>query len=193
MGSYRLFPFVIIYPCSFPINLAFLHEDIRHLIVRGSIDPELYKFTFSPYLPNLAFAGLISLTGPYFPSIELQARWIAGCFAGKHELPHTREMISDIDNCKNRYSKQNIKYHELVTLFSQEAGVTPDYERYPELADLFLFGPLVPEQFRMNGNWKKSDAQEKYIQICAELNSDVWEKASCTGKDNILEILNGLD
>ena len=51
---------------------------------------DLHLRTFHPALPGLAFAGLWDQAGPYFPPIELQARWIAYTWSGA--VPHRLRM-----------------------------------------------------------------------------------------------------
>ena len=53
---------------------------------------DLYKFTFHPELAGLAFLGLYDLIGPYFPVVELQARWIAYVWSGIRPAPSRGEM-----------------------------------------------------------------------------------------------------
>jgi dimethylaniline monooxygenase (N-oxide forming) len=179
----------VIFATGFNLNLSFLSEEIRSLIALGVTDPELYKFTFPPNLPNLAFTGMFSQTGPYFPVIELQARWVAACFIGKILLPNEQEMISNIENLSSRYRKQYIKYHEMISLFSREAGVVPEFVKYPDLLDSFLFGPLVPEQFRMDGNGKKSDAKARYMEISSVM-GHFRDETITTEREKMYEILS---
>ena len=42
------------------------------------------RYTFHPDLPGLAFVGMWDQSGGYFVPLELQARWIAYTWGGRH-------------------------------------------------------------------------------------------------------------
>src|SRR4051794_35275563 len=56
--------------------------DIPYLNELGA-DLALYQRTFSPNLPGLGVIGQFLAQGPYFPLLELQARWIAAVWSGE--------------------------------------------------------------------------------------------------------------
>lgn len=67
----------LIFGTGFELSLPFLSGTLRQQLGVGAQNLDLYKCTFHPALPDLAFAGLFQVAGPYFPPIELQARWIS--------------------------------------------------------------------------------------------------------------------
>src|SRR5207248_8501743 len=64
----------IIFGTGYDLNLPFLSEGIRHTLDMDVLHADLYKFTFHPDLPGLSFVGMFDQIGPYFPTLELQAR-----------------------------------------------------------------------------------------------------------------------
>ena len=77
----------LIFGTGFELSLPFLSDKLRQQLGVGAQNLDLYKGTFHPDLPGLAFAGLFQVAGPYFPPIELQARWISYAWSGARPLP----------------------------------------------------------------------------------------------------------
>ena len=104
------------------------------------VDPRsLVLHTFDPAQPGLAVMGQYILHGPYLPVLELQARWIAGVWAG---------------NCRAAAAPPLpalpfYAHHTLAGAFAAAAGAEPDPAAYADLADALLFGPLLPERYRL--------------------------------------------
>lgn len=69
---------------------------MQHALNLDNADLNLYQYTFNPKVKGLAFVGQLQLTGPYFPVLELQARWIAIVFAGHRPLVHPDAMSNQI-------------------------------------------------------------------------------------------------
>jgi dimethylaniline monooxygenase (N-oxide forming) len=74
-------------PPSAPIA-RILNPDERHA--------DLYKFAFHADLAGLAFLGLWEQTGPYFPTLQLQARWITYVWSGITPTPTRAAMNAEI-------------------------------------------------------------------------------------------------
>jgi dimethylaniline monooxygenase (N-oxide forming) len=72
----------IIFGTGYDPNLPFLSEAIRHTLDMDALHADLYKFTFHPDLPGLSFVGMFDQIGPFFPTLEVQARWIAYTSSG---------------------------------------------------------------------------------------------------------------
>ena len=66
----------IIFGTGYDLHLPFLSTDLQRTLCLDAQHIDLYKFTFHPELAGLAFLGLYDLIGPYFPVVELQARWL---------------------------------------------------------------------------------------------------------------------
>ena len=134
---------------------AVLRADADHL--------DLYKYTFHPELPGLAFLGLLEVIGPYFPVLELQARWIAYTLSGSQPAPSAAEMGQGIAAYRaGRGGPQALPNHVAAILFSRAAGVEPELQRWPELTRGFMFGPLSAVSFRISGRDHLADAAERY-------------------------------
>jgi dimethylaniline monooxygenase (N-oxide forming) len=72
--------------------------------------------------------------------LELQARWIAAVWTGRgavEDLPELPPLPFYV-------------HHQLACAFAQAAGVAPDPAAHPERADALLFGPLLPERYRLD-------------------------------------------
>jgi hypothetical protein len=159
----------VILATGYDLNLPFLSADLRRRLDVDDTHLDLYQHTFHPELPGLACIGLYSQIGPYFPTVELQARWVAMTFSGRRPLPMRETMLAGI--AAHRKWKRRFKevvVHDMVLLFSQAAGVAPDLVKRPELAKALLFGPLSPVQFRMDGHDKLPDAAARFAEAVAE-------------------------
>ena len=123
---------------------------------------DLFEHTFHPDMPGMAFAGLFNLAGPYFPVLELQARWIAYTWSGLLPEPSRPKMEAAIAVNRARRGKvQYIPFNTTAIQFSRLAGVEPDPIEYPELTRALYFGPLSPESFRLTGPDALTDAASR--------------------------------
>jgi dimethylaniline monooxygenase (N-oxide forming) len=142
----------VILATGFELNLPFLSSDIRDTVDLDAQHIDLYKFTFHPNLPGLAFLGLWEQTGPYLPILELQARWIAYAWRGLLPALSVETMREGIAAYRaGRGGSQLESGHRLALMFAREAGVEPDLRQWPELARALLFGPLTAVSFRLSG------------------------------------------
>ena len=142
----------IIFGTGFELSIPFLSPTISDILDLDALHADLYKFTFHPDLAGLAFLGLWEQTGPYFPPLELQARWITYVWSGIRPLPTRSQMNAGI--AKYRYARgesQLQAMHLMALLFAREAGVEPDLKAWPQLARALLFGPLSAISFRLSG------------------------------------------
>ncbi|QIX60380.1 NAD(P)-binding domain-containing protein [Hymenobacter sp. BT18] len=160
----------VILATGFDVNLPFLSQDIRDTLQAGTDHIDLYHHTFHPCLPNLAFIGMFPQTGPYFPVVELQARWIAACWSGARPLPGREQMEAGLAEFRSfKQSRYETTLHEMATQLAADAGVAPSLERYPELARELLFGPLTPAQFRLEGHGALPGALADYLQCLEQI------------------------
>src|SRR3954453_3219123 len=74
---------------GYDIDIPYLSEGVRELL---GPDLALYQRTFHPDLPSLGVMGHFLAQGPYFPLLELQARWIAAVWSGAVALPASSAM-----------------------------------------------------------------------------------------------------
>ena len=91
----------------------------------------LYKCTFHPDLPNLAFTGVYR--GPYFGVIELQARWAAQVLSGNLSLPSKEVLLKGLEeeiDIKHQSPRQQFPrdYTEFANSIAKELQCLPDFE-----------------------------------------------------------------
>ncbi|MGN7884185.1 flavin-containing monooxygenase [Ensifer sp. 22460] len=142
----------LLFGTGYRLSLPWLSRDISETIGHDGNHLDLHDHTFHPDLPRLAFLGLYDLIGPYFPVLELQARWIAYCFAGRQPLPSLETMWAGVEKVRAMRSGQpSLPMHVAALMFARNAGVEPDLVAWPELQRPLLFGPLSPVSFRLEG------------------------------------------
>ena len=161
-GSAEIFD-AILFGTGYDLHLPFLSEDVRRTLDADAHHLDLHKFTFHPELPGLAFVGLFELVGPYYPVLELQARWVAYTLSGAQAAPSKDELEAGIAAYRaRRGGPQSLPNHAAALLFSRAAGVEPELERWPDLARPLMFGPLTPMSFRMSGRDSLPDAPQRF-------------------------------
>ena len=142
----------LIFGTGYDLDLPFLSKDLQRTLGIDSHHIDLYKYTFHPDLDGIAFLGSFELIGPYFPVLELQARWIAYVWSGARAGPSREEMQAGVAAYQaRRGGPQLLLMNSAALLFAREAGVEPDLHQWPELARALLFGPLSPVTFRLSG------------------------------------------
>ena len=152
----------ILFGTGFELHLPFLAPAVRDILGLHGHYMELYLRTVHPSLPGLAFAGLWDQAGPYFPPIELQARWIAYTWSGAVPAASEDEMTAGVAACREyRQSRQKGRMNVVSLQFARAAGVEPSLERWPRLATPLLFGPLSPVSFRLQGHDALADAPDR--------------------------------
>lgn len=152
----------ILFGTGFELRMPFLGEPIRHMLGLDEQRLNLFQHTFHPQLPGLAFVGLWDQSGPMFPPIELQARWIAYVWSGAIAAPSLEEMRAGVAECCARSEPQKTKMNLMALLFARAAGVEPDPRRWPQVRRALLFGPLAPVSFRLEGRDALADAADRF-------------------------------
>ena len=154
----------IVFATGYDLNLPFLAQDIRQIIDADGKHIDLYRHTFHPRLPNLAFVGLYVQIGPYFPVLELQARWVAMVWGGIRPLPTGERMMEGIREFQEwKKIHDETLFHEMAIMLSDEAGVSPALDEHPDLSKALLFGPLASSQFRLDGHGRSPDAAQEIL------------------------------
>jgi hypothetical protein len=147
---------------GFELRLPFLAPPIRDVLGLDATHIDLHLKTFHPALPGLAFAGLWDQAGPYFPPLELQARWIAYTWSGVVPAPSDDELRAGVAACRGRRAAPQKGRMNVVSLqFARAARVEPSLVRWPHLTAALLFGPLSPASFRLEGRDALPDAAER--------------------------------
>jgi cation diffusion facilitator CzcD-associated flavoprotein CzcO len=149
----------LIFGTGFELRMPFLSDEIRRTIDLQAQRLALYRHTFHPHLPGLAFMGMWDQAGPYFPPLELQARWLAYTWSGAIAEPTPQEMQAELAE-----APQKTKMNLIALMFARAAGVEPEPERWPQLQRALLFGPLAPVSFRLQGRDALPDAAVRFAQ-----------------------------
>lgn len=156
----------IVFGTGFHLDLPFLSPAIAELVGVDGPALRVYRHTFHPQLPSMAFVGLYHQQGPYLPSLELQARWVAYTWAGlcpqAEAASMAREMAADLP------TGLPVSMHQRCIAFARDAGVEPDLGQWPNLQRALLFGPLSPVSFRLSGPDALPDAPQRVAAEAAE-------------------------
>lgn len=134
---------VIVCATGFDLHLPYLDPAL--------VPGELFECTFHPERTDLGFVGQYVLVGPYFPVVELQARWLARVWSGAAEL--------SVEPSPERPPGPEL-HHDLATRLAARLGVTPDLDASPDLAAALLFGPMLPATHRLSGPGSLPDAAD---------------------------------
>jgi hypothetical protein len=140
---------------GYELDLPYLDPAVARLL-----GPELnlYQRTFHPEMAGFAVIGHFMLQGPYFPLLELQARWIAAVWSGQVGFPgdvRTGRVMAQ--------PRPPIDAHNALALtLSEELGVSPEPADLPELSEPLMFGPMLPARYRLCGPGARPDAPEQF-------------------------------
>ena len=110
---------VIVCATGYDVDLPYLSDSVRRTL--GS-DLALYQRTFHPDLPGFGVIGQFLAQGPYFPLLELQARWIVAVWSGEVTLPEEAVMRDVIAQPRPPLDAHNA----LALTLSEELGVAPE-------------------------------------------------------------------
>ena len=150
----------IICATGYDVDIPYLGDDVRRVL---GPDLALYQRTFHPDLPGLGVIGQFLAQGPYFPLLELQARWIAAVWSGEVALPDDARMRQAIAQPRPPLDAHNA----LALTLSEELGVAPEPTDWPELGEPLLFGPMLPPRYRLSGPGATPDARREFAQQLA--------------------------
>jgi hypothetical protein len=145
---------VIICATGYDLDIPYLPPEVW-----STIGPAfgMYHRTLHPDLPGFAMVGQFPLQGPYFPLLELQARWIIGVWSGQLPAPSVAAMRAGIGEPPPVVDS----HHVLALTLAEQAGVAPDLPSHPDLQEALLFGPMLPVRYRLDGPGALPDAAEK--------------------------------
>jgi dimethylaniline monooxygenase (N-oxide forming) len=169
-GTHQPFD-AVIFCTGFTTTLPFL--DAATLETLG-FDPHdqlisktLHRDMFHPDLPGLTFIG--HYRGPYFPIMELQARWIARVLAGELAMPDRATMLAGVAAAaalRARRPRPQFPHGDFVGLadgLAREVGVFPTLAESDPLRLRVLEGPLIAAQYRLVGPHAKPDQARAQI------------------------------
>jgi dimethylaniline monooxygenase (N-oxide forming) len=169
----------IVFGTGFELHLPFLSPEICRSLNLDAKHMDLYKFTFHPDWPGLAFVGLYDQTGPFFPPLELQARWITYVWSGIRQAPSREEMDAGIKSNRSKGKEsRKLPMHSMALLFAREVGAEPILTQHSELARALLFGPLTSVSFRLSGPDSLPDAPGRITADAREVRTVVGSQFS---------------
>jgi len=114
----------IICATGYEPHLPYLDDELRSMLAAGV---RLYQRTFHPDLPGFGAIGQFLAQGPYFPLLELQARWILAGWTGQVPLADPARMLA-----ATAQGQPPIDAHNALALtLAEELGVVPDNEAWP--------------------------------------------------------------
>ena len=109
----------------------------------------LYRLVFPPGIAGLAFVGMTRVSGPVFPVVELQARWVAAVFAGHAVLPESGVMRREVERrirVARAIGDDQMRVELLPYLddIAGRIGAKPSLWRHPRL----LMSPVSARDYR---------------------------------------------
>ncbi len=147
----------IVCATGYDLDIPYLDRELWSAVGPGLA---LYQRTLHPDLPGLGVIGQFLAQGPYFPLLELQARWIVATWAGDVTLPADAVMRAGIAERQPPLDAHNA----LALTLAEELGVAPNVEDWPELSEALMFGPLLPPRYRLSGPGAMSNAADLFTQ-----------------------------
>ncbi len=145
----------IVCATGYDVDVPYLDPRIREVL--GS-ELALVHRTLHPDLPGLGVVGQFLAQGPYFPLLELQARWLVGVWAGNIAPPEEAAMRRVLGEPAPALEAHNA----LAATLAEQADVAPDLEARPGLAEPLLFGPMLPARYRLDGPGAQAEAEARF-------------------------------
>lgn len=146
---------VIVCATGYALDIPYLPQSVWRTLGPGL---HLHKRTLHPDLPHLAFVGQFPLQGPYFPLLELQARLVMYVWSGVVPEPDDTAMRRSVATAPPPIDA----HHALAVMLSGAAGVAPDPAAHPDLAEPLLFGPMLPQRYRLDGPGSRPAAATEF-------------------------------
>jgi dimethylaniline monooxygenase (N-oxide forming) len=150
----------IICATGYDLEIPYLDRDLWSRIGHGF---GLYQRTLHPDLPSLGVIGQFLAQGPYWPLLELQARWIIATWTGEVTLPDKPTMRATIAKGQPPLDAHNA----LALTLAEELGVAPNPASWPEISEALTFGPLLPPRYRLSGPGAMANAADLFTQQLA--------------------------
>ena len=145
----------IVCATGYDLDVPYLDAEVRRVL-----GPELVLAhrTLHPDLPGLGVLGQYLAQGPYFPLLELQARWLVGVWSGDVAPPDDAALRRALAEPAPPLEAHNA----LAATLAEQAGVEPDLEARPDLAEPLLFGPMLPPRYRLDGPGAQAEAEARF-------------------------------
>jgi cation diffusion facilitator CzcD-associated flavoprotein CzcO len=150
----------IVCATGYDLEIPYLDDEVWE---RVGADLRLHLRTWHPDLPGIGFIGQYATSGPYFPLLELQARWIVNVWSGAVDPPDESEMRAAVAE-----APPPLDSHDALALTLSEASSTsPDIEGHSELFEALLFGPMLPPRYRLDGPGAMPNAADMLVEQMA--------------------------
>jgi hypothetical protein len=148
---------VLVCATGYTLDIPYLPDAVWAVV--GPELAALHLRTLHPEVPGLGVIGQFLAQGPYFPLLELQARWIVATWAGEVAPPERRAVAVPPPPLD--------PHNALATALAEALGVAPDLRARPELAEALLFGPLLPPRYRLDGPGAQPEAAARFAEQLA--------------------------
>lgn len=155
-GAYE----AIICATGYDLDIPYLDRDLWSAVGPGFV---LYHRTLHPDLPGLGVIGQFLAQGPYFPLLELQARWIVATWTGEVTVPDEARMRATIAQGQPQLDAHNA----LALTLAEELGAAPNVEDWPKLSEALIFCPLLPPRYRLSGPGAMHNAADLFAEQLA--------------------------
>ena len=150
----------IIFGTGYRPAIPFLSSKLAAAIMTESGGLATSNLTFHPAVPNLALVGMFGQMGPYFPVLELQARYLAKVWSGQLRAP-----IMPPTSRPGYVTPGDHIMHMSAILLSRAIGAEPDISQFTELAGALMFGSLPAISFRISGPDPLPHAADTYAKL----------------------------
>jgi|GEM_PF-2132224 dimethylaniline monooxygenase (N-oxide forming) len=139
----------VIFCTGYTVDLSFFDKDLLHKFNLEMPTYSLYKHTFHPEFPNLAFIALTYQgLGAVFPSAELQAAMACEYISGRKQLPDPEHLKTEIER-----SAPLVEGLQLNDSLASSLDMLPYFSSIsyqdPGLYHLLWNGAAVPAQYRL--------------------------------------------
>lgn len=141
----------IVCATGYRLDIPYLSRELWSVL---GPDLRLHQRTMHPDLPYFGVVGQFALQGPYFPLLELQARWIVGAWSGDGPEPDDGAARVSVASPPPAIDSHNV----LAVALAEAAGVAPDVRARFDLAEPLLFDPMLPPRYRLDGLGAHADA-----------------------------------
>jgi cation diffusion facilitator CzcD-associated flavoprotein CzcO len=145
----------IVCATGYRLDIPFLSPQVWDVL---GPDLRLHLRTMHPELPFFGVVGEFNLQGPYFPLLELQARWIVGAWSGEGPELDEKTARESVSAPTPAMDSHNV----LAVALAEAAGVAPDLRARPDLVEPLLFGPMLPPRYRLDGPGARADAAKSF-------------------------------
>ncbi|HMO02753.1 MAG TPA: SidA/IucD/PvdA family monooxygenase [Oligoflexia bacterium] len=170
----------VIFATGYKFELPFLADELKSKLQfspEDQLQPAiLYKETFNRDLPGLYFVG--TYKGPFFGTMELQARLVAGLASGRTTINDDsysqgiKEELA-IRNALPRPQFPHADYVKFSDGLAKDAGCFPELSFEDPLRHAIFNGPVIPAHYRVSGTGSE---REKAEAIIKEINKVVTTK-----------------